>query len=212
MDCVQSSIQVAVDVVYGNLICQNLFHFISILSFWKFKLPQLKLSAYKLVSRLVIPLWQKLNVSLLCHLLQLLLNYVLIVYPDSVSQSVTQQLTASTVRTDLQTDVFTVTNWQTQRKASTNKTGKTVCPTNYSPKCRPLPDGEVLAATSQWSRYFRKTRQTSVGMLSVQNCEMCSSNDVTARLHGASFRATRSMRLGADWGMQRRMRRSCAHG
>jgi hypothetical protein len=27
-----------------------------------------------------------------------------------------------------------------------------------------------------------------------------------------SLRATRSMRLEADWGMQRRMRHSCAHG
>ena len=33
-----------------------------------------------------------------------------------------------------------------------------------------------------------------------------------ARFYGASFRSTRSMRLEADWGMQRRMSHSCAPG
>jgi hypothetical protein len=35
---------------------------------------------------------------------------------------------------------------------------------------------------------------------------------VKVGLDGASFRATRSMRLEVDWGMQCRMHHSCAHG
>jgi hypothetical protein len=37
-------------------------------------------------------------------------------------------------------------------------------------------------------------------------------NCLKVGLDGASFRATRSMRLVADWGMQRRVHHVCAHG
>jgi hypothetical protein len=52
---------------------------------------------------------------------------------------------------------------------------------------------------------------TDIGRFVLVACELIHVV-VRARLHGASFRATRSMRLEADWGIQRRMRRSCAHG
>ena len=90
MDCVQSSIQGAVDVVCVKLICQNqkqyFFH-----SYGYHILTGTELHGTVPFS-------------------EFLLDYVLRVYSDSVYQPGAHNVTACTVRTDLQTDVFSDTN------------------------------------------------------------------------------------------------------
>ena len=55
---------------------------------------------------------------------EVLLDYVLRVYSDSMYQPAAHSVTACTVRTDLQTEVFSETNWENPRINSTSTTEK----------------------------------------------------------------------------------------
>ena len=90
MDCVQSSIEWAVDAVCVKIICQNwkqyFFHFYGYHTMTGTELQG------------TVPFFE------------FLMDYVLRVYSNSVYQTVAHSVTACTVRTDLQTDVFSDTN------------------------------------------------------------------------------------------------------
>jgi hypothetical protein len=92
MNCVQSNIQGAVDVVCVKLICQNVIQYI----FHYYCSPTLR--------------GTELQVTL--PPFEFLQNYLLRVYSDSVCQRVADNVTTCTVRTGLQTDVFSDTNSQ----------------------------------------------------------------------------------------------------
>ena len=108
MDCVQSSIQGAVDVVCVKLIWQNwkqyFFHY----------------DGYHTMTG------NELQVT--SPFFEFLQDYVLRVYTNSVYHPAAHNVTACTVRTDLQTKVFSDTNWQNQSNASTSITEKQSAP------------------------------------------------------------------------------------